>query len=91
MGQRWVSVLEVSDRNEPVVDPQIWEEIPDRHIRKSELPAQDRKDTDCDGETDVAQEDELRILHLVKWTGWIEVIDTIVASHIGEKVHGPPE
>lgn len=32
VGKRWVSVLKVGDCDEPVVDPEVWEPVPDEHV-----------------------------------------------------------
>jgi hypothetical protein len=60
----------------PVVDPDVWDEVPDKHVVESVCLAKDGQDGDTNGETKVAQENEFSILGFVQRAGRIEVIYT---------------
>jgi len=52
----WVGVLEECDSNEPVVDPEVRDEVPNSHVGEAELLDQEVKSRDNDGKTGIAQE-----------------------------------
>lgn len=63
-----------------MVNPQIWEEIPDEHVRETEFVGQVDQGADSDGNSNVAQNDQLGILFLVQWTVGVEMVDTTEVS-----------
>lgn len=58
-----------------MVHPQIREEVPHEHVGEAIGAAEVGQDGDRDGNTNVAQEDELRVLGLVQWAPRAEVVD----------------
>jgi hypothetical protein len=65
---------------EPVVNPEIWNEVPNEEVGPSELLDDDCEDADGDGNTNVAQNDELGILGLIQRRAWIEMVDASEVS-----------
>lgn len=61
---------------EPVVDPQIRNKIPNKHVVESIGSAKYDEHADSDGKAEITQQDKLSILSFVKRTRWVEVVDT---------------
>ena len=59
-----------------MVDPYVWQEVPDSHVRPAELLDQEVKGSSGDGDTQVAQDNEMGIAVLVQWAARVEVVDT---------------
>lgn len=74
--ERGVGVLEEGDSDEPVVDPDVGEEVPDEEVLEAEVLVDEVKGSAGQSETDVRQEDQLLVLALVQRTGGVEVVDT---------------
>lgn len=86
-----------------MVHPEIWEEIPDKHVVESVGFAEKGENSDGNGETNVTQENEFGILGFVQRAGWVEMVDSseetvllartvlVVASHVAKKVQWPAE
>lgn len=53
---------------QPVVDPKVRHDIPHRQIRQSILLADEEKNTQGDGKTQITQENEFGILRLIQRT-----------------------
>lgn len=51
----------------PVVDPEVWEDVPDQEVLEAEVLVDEEESGGGDGETDVTQDDELLVLLLVQW------------------------
>ena len=62
-------------RTEPVVHPQIRDEVPHEHVGEAVGAAEHGQDGDGDGQAQVAEEDELGILGLEERAGRAEVVD----------------
>jgi len=77
VGKSWVSVLEESDGNKPVVHPEVRSEVPDGHVGESVGLAKHDENSDGDGNSKIAQQNKFSILSLVKRAAWVEVIDTV--------------
>lgn len=58
-----------------MVNPQVWSEIPNSHVRESIGLGEDGKSGDDNGETNVAQKNEFRIFGFIERTGWVEVVN----------------
>lgn len=60
---------------QPVVDPKVRHDIPHSQIRHSIILADEEKNTEGNGKTQITQENELGILGLIQWTRWVEMVD----------------
>ena len=60
-----------------MVDPEIRNEVPHEQVGPAEVVAEVDESGDGNGETDVAQHDQLSILGLVERTAWVKVVDTV--------------
>lgn len=63
----------------PVVDPEVWDDVPHEQVREPVLVSDKSKDRGCDGKTEVGQEDQVLVLLLVKRTAGQEVVDAAIA------------
>ena len=63
-------------RTEPVVHPEVWEEVPNEHVLESVGLAKTDQNGDSDSETEITQENEFGVLRFVQRAGWVEVVDT---------------
>ena len=61
---------------EPVVDPEVGNKVPDKHVGEAIGLAEVGKTDGSDGNTNVAQDNELSIAVLVQRASGIEVVDT---------------
>ena len=61
---------------EPVVYPQIWDEIPNEEVLEAIGSANPGEDASRDNKTQIAQEDQMLILPLIQRAGREEVVDT---------------
>ena len=61
---------------EPMIHPQVWQDIPHSQISPAIGFANHGKCTESESEANVACEDELGIFSLVQWTCRIEVVDS---------------
>ena len=62
-------------RTEPVVHPEVGEEVPDEHVLEAVGLAERDQDGDGDGEAEITQEDEFGVLGFIQGAGWVEVVD----------------
>ena len=74
--QRRVGVLEESDGNEPVVDPEVGDEVPDSHVGPAKGVAEVEETSGSQGDTNVAVDDELGVLGVEDGALGVEVVDT---------------
>ena len=72
-----VGVLEEGDGDEPVVDPQVGDDVPNKEVGEAVVLANPGKSSEGDGNADVGQENELLILLLVEGRRGVEVVDTL--------------
>ena len=63
-------------RTEPVVNPEVWDEVPDKHICPAKVLTKRVKHRSHDNQTQITQGDQFGILGLVQWAGEAEVVDT---------------
>ena len=61
---------------EPVVNPQVWQEVPDEHVRPPEVLSKNVQSATGNQKTQVAEKDQLGILGLVQRAAGVEVVDT---------------
>lgn len=61
---------------EPVINPQVWNEVPHEHICKAIGFAQHGENANGDCETDITEQDEFSILRFVERAGWVEMVHT---------------
>jgi hypothetical protein len=61
---------------QPVVHPKIWSEIPQEQVGEAMTLTDRVEDAACDQETQVTQDNQLRILCFVQGTAGIEMVDT---------------
>lgn len=62
----WIYIFESGGvRTEPVINPKVWEEIPDEHIAESICFAKGGQHADGNSKTSVAEENEFGILGFV--------------------------
>lgn len=61
---------------QPVVDPKIWNPIPDKHIHVAELRTESKQDRSDDSQPKITEEDQFGILCLVQRAVRIEMVDT---------------
>lgn len=76
VGKGRVGVLEESDGNEPVVNPEVGNKVPDGHVVETELLDEEVQSSAHQTDTDIAQDDELSIIVLVQRAAGIKVVDT---------------
>lgn len=76
MRKSWVGVLQIGDGNEPVVDPEVRDTIPDEEVEPSIVLTNIVQAGGGEEETDITQYDQLGVLGLVYRAGWVEVVDT---------------
>lgn len=76
VGEGGVGVLEECDGYEPVVHPEVRDDVPDEEVVEAVLAADKVEDCAGDEETEVAEEDELFVLLLVQRAGGVEMVDT---------------
>lgn len=70
-----------SDRlTEPVVHPDVRGEVPDSHVGESIGLGKHDESSDGDGNSKIAQKNELGILCLIERAAWVEVVDTVHES-----------
>lgn len=69
-------MLEVGDCDEPVVYPEVGDEVPDEEVGEAELLVEEEESTGGDCETNVGEDDQEAVLVLVQWTCRVEVVDT---------------
>jgi hypothetical protein len=65
---------------EPVVDPEVWDTVPDKDVPGTKLLAEEVQDGSSDGETKIRQKDEVLVLSLIQRTLWVKVVDTATPS-----------
>lgn len=75
VGERGVGVLEVGDGDEPVVDPEVGEEVPDEHVGGAEGLAEVDEGGDGDGDADVGDDDPGGLTLIVEGRAGVEVVD----------------
>jgi len=63
-----------------VINPQIWQDIPHKEVRKSKVLSYPVEDAGGDQEPDIAECDEFCIFRLKQRTRWVEVVDTIAEA-----------
>lgn len=61
---------------EPVVNPEVGNEVPDGHVVETELLDEEVQSSGGDGNTDITHDDKLGILVLVKRAAGVEVVNT---------------
>jgi hypothetical protein len=71
-----VGVLEEGDGNEPVVNPEVGNKVPDGHVVETELLDEEVQSSGHQTNTNIAEDDELSILVLVQRAAGVEVVDT---------------
>jgi hypothetical protein len=76
VGKSRIGVLEEGNSNEPVVNPKVGNEVPDGHVVEAKLLNEEVQSGTRQGDTNVAQDDELGVAVLVKRAAGIEVVDT---------------
>jgi len=64
----WVGVLEISDSNEPVVNPEVRSEVPNCHVVESVGLAENSENADCDSNSEITQKNEFGIFGFVQRT-----------------------
>lgn len=69
-------MLEIGDGNQPVVHPEIRDTIPHKKVHPAVLGAEQVQNSSGNGETNVTQENELRVFSLVQGARRVEVVDT---------------
>lgn len=62
---------------EPVVNPEIWNKIPDKHVVESVGLAKLIQGGGSDGNTEITQQNKFGILGFIKRTGWRKMADTL--------------
>jgi hypothetical protein len=75
-GQYLLSKWNGSKLTEPVVNPKVGNEVPDGHVVEAKLLNEEVQSGTRQGDTNVAQDDELGVAVLVKRAAGIEVVDT---------------
>lgn len=75
VGKSWIGVLKECDGDEPVVDPEIWDKVPDGHVVETVGLGEYGESGDGDGDTKITQQNQFGILGFVKRTFWVEVTD----------------
>jgi len=74
--ERGVGVLEEGDGDEPVVDPEVGNKVPDKEVLEAEVLVDEVESSAGQDEAEIRQKDQLLILALVQRTGGHEVVDT---------------
>lgn len=62
-----------------MIDPEIWQEIPNGQVRPAELLSEHKQDRGCDSQTKIRQEDQVLVLLLVKRALGVEVTDAEIS------------
>lgn len=70
MKQSW------GERTEPVIDPEVWSQVPNKEVRKSKRLADIDECSNGDSKAHITQKNELCILGLVERRRRIEMVDT---------------
>ena len=63
-----------------MINPQIWQDVPHKEVRKSKVLSNPVEDTGGDQEPDIAEDDEFCIFRLIQRTRWVEVVDAITEA-----------
>lgn len=61
---------------EPVIDPKVWHEVPNKHVAGAKGLGQIDERTDRDGQTQITQHNQFGILGLKERARRVEVVDT---------------
>lgn len=69
-------MLEKCDGHEPVVYPQVREEIPHGQICPSKVLPKQEKHSSHDDQAQIAEQDEFAVFCFIQRTRWVEVVDT---------------
>lgn len=59
-----------------MVNPEVWDEVPDKHVEPSELASKSVQDGSDDQQAEITEQDQLGVLGLVQWAVGVEMIDT---------------
>lgn len=78
--KRRVGMLKECDRNQPVINPKVGQDVPHKQVRPAKVLANSEENAACDQETQIAEKDQLRIFRFVQWTRGIEVVDTLAKT-----------
>lgn len=76
VGKGRVGVLEEGDGNEPVVNPEVGNKVPDGHVVETELLNEEVQSSGHQTDTNIAEDDELSVTVLVQRAAGIEVVNT---------------
>ena len=68
VSKQYKKCLVCNELTKPVVDPKVREKIPNSQVRPSKILADEEKNANGDGETQITQEDQLGVLRLIQWT-----------------------
>ena len=63
-----------------MINPQIWQDVPHKEVRKSKVLSNPVEDTGGDQEPNIAEYDEFCIFRLIQRTRWVEVVDAIAEA-----------
>lgn len=63
-----------------MINPQIWQDVPHKEVRKSKVLSHPVEDAGGDQEPNIAECDEFCIFRLIQRTRWVEVVDAIAEA-----------
>lgn len=61
---------------EPVIDPEVWKEVPNTHVGPAEGATKVHEHGSCDGDADVTDQNQLCVAVLVQRAARVEMVDT---------------
>lgn len=76
VGKGRVGVLKEGDGNEPVVNPEVGNKVPDGHVVETELLDEEVQSSGHQTDTNIAEDDELSVTVLIQRAAGVEVVDT---------------
>jgi signal transduction histidine kinase len=67
---------ELGGLTEPVVDPEVWDEVPHEQVCPAKVLADGEENGSNNRQTEIAEQDQMRIFGIVERTSRVEVVDT---------------
>lgn len=76
VGEGGVSVLEEGNGNQPVIHPEIWDEVPDEHVGETELLDTQVEERSSDSKTDIRVDNQVKVIVFIQRAAWVEVVNS---------------
>lgn len=75
VGESRIGVLKEGDCHKPVVNPEIWDKVPDSHVVPAKLLAEQVQTSHGQTNANVAHDDKLSVAVLIERAAGVEVVD----------------